>query len=128
MSRPHCPGREWLRDLPSGIDRVTEAHFPDQNVAGWMFGLGTLGSKTEAVGKGKKAAPEAPIFELRRMAGYIDHRLWTTLALELFDYFLALNRLKSPTFKGRQDGGEGRRAVITSAACGCRRRPGSSRR
>ncbi len=93
----------WLRDITAGIDRVTEKHFPDPNVGGYLFGFGKLGTKTDVVGKrGGPTQTNAPVFELRRMAGSIDYRVWATEALELFDYFIALNRRQHPTFTGAQ--------------------------
>jgi hypothetical protein len=93
----------WLRDIPTGIDRVTEAHFPDRAVAGAMFGLGSLGDRTDTVGKrGGSTQTEAPIFEFRRMAGGKDHRIWEPMALELFDYFMAINRRKDATLSAKK--------------------------
>lgn len=41
---------------------------------------------------GARSETQAPIFEFRRMIGFVDHRLWATLALELFDDLVAVNR------------------------------------
>ncbi|MET0908176.1 MAG: DUF4157 domain-containing protein [Ilumatobacteraceae bacterium] len=90
---------DWLSTMTTGVDLLTVDHFPDPNVAGHLFGFGKLGGATDTVGKpGRRTEVQAPIFELRRMAGSIDYRVWPTLALELFDYFVALNRQKETTF------------------------------
>ena len=64
-----------------------------------MFGLGSLGSRTDTVGKrGGTTETEAPIFEFRRTSGGKDHRVWGPMSLELFDYFVAINRQQDATF------------------------------
>jgi hypothetical protein len=90
---------EWLDAMARGTDLLTIANFPDANVAGHLFGFGKLGTATDTVGKrGSRTETQAPIFELRRMMGGVDYRVWATMALELFDYFVALNRRQQATF------------------------------
>jgi hypothetical protein len=95
---------QWIYGVARGVDYLTQAAFPDRTVAGYLFGLGAKGAKTETVGQEhtfrKDTESTGAIFEFRRMVGHMPHYAWPDLAIELFDYVLAVNDLKSPSYTG----------------------------
>lgn len=101
--------RDWIYSITqgSGHDLLTEANFPDRDVAELVFGLGGLGNKTDTVGKKHTFSKDtktggAPVFEFRRMGQSNPHYAWPSLAVEIFDWLSQINDMKSGVFKGKK--------------------------
>lgn len=97
---------QWIEGVARNVDYLTEASFPDQTVAGYLFGLGGLGNRTETVGQEHffkaDTETEGAIFEFRRMTGHMHHYAWPDLAVELMDYIIGVNDLKNPSYTGKK--------------------------
>ena len=93
---------DWLTGLVQGTDKLTKEHFPSDLAKPWMESLGSLGDKTENVGKkrwkGTSTKTAAPIFELRRMQASLNHKDWLGYAQDVFEFISGVNDLKNPTY------------------------------
>jgi hypothetical protein len=93
--------QDWLINIPQGTDRLTKAF---TNVDA-LESMGKL-NRGETVGKthtfSRDTETEAPIFELRRLAGHVGINNWKDLALDIFDFIVKMNDLKTRRFESRR--------------------------
>lgn len=94
----------WIRGLALyGVDYCT----PDglkrlgvDEVSEHLFGFGSLGDKTDTVGREDKQTNKSAVIEFRRLSGKLPHTMWKDFALELFDYVRAVNAHKKGSYSG----------------------------
>ncbi|MCG8474166.1 MAG: hypothetical protein MI784_01600 [Cytophagales bacterium] len=82
--------KDWIANIPLGVDLLTERCFPDRTAASHLESLGEFGVKADRLEDGELA----PVFELRHIAWPSEYGLQgfiETMRL-LFAYFYALNR------------------------------------
>ncbi|RUT11237.1 hypothetical protein DSM107010_35060 [Chroococcidiopsis cubana SAG 39.79] len=81
--------QSWLYNIPQGTDRLNQ--------------LAKFGDRREQVGQThlfkNDTITDAPILELRRMKGDIGTNNWKDLALDVFDFVVKLNDLKTQRFE-----------------------------
>lgn len=84
--------QDWLYNIPQGTDRLGD--------------LAKFGERGDRVGRihlfATDTMTEAPILELRRMAGRVGIENWKDLALDVFDFIAKLNDLKTQRFESRR--------------------------
>jgi hypothetical protein len=75
----------WLKGITQGVDQLTQKSFPStqKSVRAEMESLGSLGKKTDKVGI---ANVDAPIFELRGLAGGVPFNQWPALVQLVMQY------------------------------------------
>ena len=75
----------WLKGITQGVDQLTKKSFPStqKSVRAEMESLGSLGKKTDQVGI---ANVDAPIFELRGLAGAVPFAQWPALVQLVMQY------------------------------------------
>ena len=88
----------WLTGMVSGTDLLTKANFP-----GWwgdyLESMGSLGSAADTVGKKRRKGStetKGAVIEFRRLRGGQRYDTWAASALQIFDYFAALNDKQRP--------------------------------
>jgi len=91
--------QSWLSGIPTNSDQLSNA------VSGGGAGLESMGKYNhgEQVGDThllrKDTVTDAPILELRRMAGGVGLHNWTDFALDVFDFIVKLNDQKTKKFE-----------------------------
>ena len=83
--------QNWLLAITRGWDPLSSFWMPQ--LKGELEGLGRLGPKTDKVGKevGKDSPGTGIIMEFRNMAQAVFYDQFPDLALQIFDYIVALN-------------------------------------
>jgi hypothetical protein len=93
--------QDWLSDIPQGTDRLTKAY----THVDALESMGKL-NRGEEVGQehtfSRDTNTDAPILELRRLAGHVGINNWKDLALDIFDFIVKLNDLKTREMEGRR--------------------------
>jgi hypothetical protein len=90
--------RKWLVGMTEGTDYLTAKNYPTAPGKRAIEGLGAYGSRMDVVGGTAQAA--GPIFEWRVLeyVDLADAATWRPVALNLFDYVVALNRDQAHTW------------------------------
>lgn len=92
---------DWLTDVPNGVDRLSRGY---ANI-GALESMGKL-NRGERVGKTNKLSADttsdAPILELRRHVGHLGINNWKDWALDMYDFLVKLNDLKTNRFEQRR--------------------------
>ncbi|BDD03375.1 hypothetical protein [Aureibacter tunicatorum] len=80
--------KDWLSNIPKGVDMLTAKNFPDRSVAGKLESIGGFGSKVDSVGKDRVPAP---IFEFRSFPQMSNEDV-EAACNNFFIYIMGLNR------------------------------------
>jgi hypothetical protein len=92
---------DWLTDIPNGVDRLSKGY---ANI-GALESMGKL-NRGEQVGKthifSANTTSGAPILELRRHMGHLGINNWKDWALDMYDFIVKLNDLKTDNFERRR--------------------------
>ncbi|BDD06742.1 hypothetical protein [Aureibacter tunicatorum] len=82
--------KDWLENIPKGLDLLTQDHFPNPWRAYELESLGAMGSTMDRVGS--KQQYLAPIFEFRSLMRRFHYRSWKQFAENSFKMIYQLNR------------------------------------
>ncbi|BDD11253.1 hypothetical protein FUAX_36850 [Fulvitalea axinellae] len=82
--------KEWIRNIPLGVDLLTQKYFPMPEKASELDTIGSWHERTELLTDGTSA----PIFELRRMANAETIEEWGAIAEMAFEAIRSLKRDK----------------------------------
>jgi hypothetical protein len=89
----------WLSGIPAGFDLLKSGYLPN---TGALLSMGRL-NRGEEVGKTHlfRNRVIAPILEMRRHAGNLNIKNWKDWALDMYDFIVKLNDLKTSRFKSK---------------------------
>jgi hypothetical protein len=89
---------DWLSNIPRGTDRLGSV-----DLALGKFDRGEQVGQTHTLRPDKpNTKTEAPILELRRLAQSVSIDKWTNLSLDIFDFIVKFNDLKTEQFELRR--------------------------
>jgi hypothetical protein len=98
--------RDWLENIPQGDDVLTKAFTATAGAE--VEALESMGKldRGEQVGQthtfSKDTQTQGAILELRRLGGRVGINNWKDLALDVFDFIVKLNDLKTKKFTSRR--------------------------